>query len=159
LRDVSLHPSRYNSRPLSCAIRTLHGHIRATNLTVCAHVKLFNIIVTVMSLKMSFCTPDMRKVKVKIKCTLVQVLKLCTGRTAHRGISRGIALLFFDHGNRKGEGSASYPGRYLLPGKTRYPLYRRLCGPLGRSVQVRKISHPPRFDPQAVQPVASGHTN
>jgi len=28
----------------------------------------------------------------KVKCTLVQALRLCTGRTAHRG-SRGIALL------------------------------------------------------------------
>ena len=33
--------------------------------------------------------------KVKVKCTLVQALMLCTGRTAHRG-SRGIALLFHD---------------------------------------------------------------
>jgi hypothetical protein len=31
----------------------------------------------------------------------VQALKLCTGRTAHKG-SRGIALLFLDHGTRKG---------------------------------------------------------
>jgi hypothetical protein len=31
------------------------------------------------------------------KCTLVQALRLCTGRTAHRG-SRYIALLFLDHG-------------------------------------------------------------
>jgi len=31
--------------------------------------------------------------KKKVKCTLVQALWLCTGRTAHRG-SRGIALLF-----------------------------------------------------------------
>jgi hypothetical protein len=30
---------------------------------------------------------------VKVKCTLVQALRLCTGRTAHRG-SRGIALLY-----------------------------------------------------------------
>jgi hypothetical protein len=29
----------------------------------------------------------------KVKCTLVQALRLCTGRTAHRG-SRGIALLY-----------------------------------------------------------------
>ena len=29
------------------------------------------------------------EVKVKVKCTVVQALKLCTGRTAHRG-SRGI---------------------------------------------------------------------
>ena len=32
-------------------------------------------------------------VKAKIKCTLVQALRLCTGRTAHRG-SRGIAVLY-----------------------------------------------------------------
>ena len=40
------------------------------------------------------------------------------------------------------EGSASRPGRSLPPGKTRYPLYRRLGGPQGRSGQVRKISPP-----------------
>ena len=42
----------------------------------------------------------------------------------------------------RGEWSASRPGRSLLPGKTRYPLYRRLGGPQGRSGQVRKISPP-----------------
>ena len=41
-----------------------------------------------------------------------------------------------------GEGSGSRPGRSLLPGKTRYPLYRRLGGPQGWSGQVRKISPP-----------------
>jgi len=35
----------------------------------------------------------------------------------------------------------------LILGKTRYPLYRRLGGPQGRSGQVRKISSPPGFDP------------
>ena len=39
--------------------------------------------------------------KVKVKVTLVQVLRLCTGRTAHRGI-RGVALPFHDHGTRRG---------------------------------------------------------
>jgi len=39
------------------------------------------------------------KVK-KVKCTLVQALRLCTGHTAHRG-SRGIALPFHDHGTRR----------------------------------------------------------
>ena len=33
--------------------------------------------------------------KGKVKCNLVQALRLCTGRTTHRG-SRGIALLFHD---------------------------------------------------------------
>ena len=92
--------------------------------------------------------------KVKVKCTLVQALRLCTDRTVHRG-SRGIALLFHDHSTRRGEGTASRPGRSLPPGKTRYPLYRRLGGPQGRSGQVRKISPLPGFDPQTVQPVAS----
>ena len=39
----------------------------------------------------------------KVKCTRVQALRLCTGRTAHRG-SRGIALPFHDHGTRRGWG-------------------------------------------------------
>jgi len=39
--------------------------------------------------------------KVKVKCTIVQALRPCTGLTAHRG-SRGIALLFLDHGTRRG---------------------------------------------------------
>ena len=40
-------------------------------------------------------------IKGKVKCTLVQALRLCTGRTAHRG-SRGVALPFLDHGTRRG---------------------------------------------------------
>jgi len=40
------------------------------------------------------------KVEVKVKCTLVQALRLCTGRTAHRR-NRGIDLLFLDHGTRR----------------------------------------------------------
>jgi hypothetical protein len=43
--------------------------------------------------------------------------------------------------------------------KTRYPLYRRLGGPQGRSGWVRKISPPPAFDPRTVQPVASRYTD
>jgi hypothetical protein len=59
------------------------------------------------------------------------------------------------------EGSASSPGLYLPPGKTRYPLYRRLAGPQGRSGQVRKISPPPPqgFGPRTVQSVASRYTD
>jgi len=39
--------------------------------------------------------------KVKVKCTLVQALRLCTGCTDHKG-SRGVAVLFLDHGTRRG---------------------------------------------------------
>ena len=90
------------------------------------------------------------KVKVRVNCTLVQALRLCAGRTAHRG-SRGIALLFLDHGTSRGEGSASHPGRSLPPGKTRYPLYRRMGGPQDRFGQVRKISPPLLFDPRTIR--------
>ena len=56
------------------------------------------------------------KVKVKLKCTLVQALRLCTGRTAHRG-SRGIPLPFHDHGARRGRGISVTPRPLFTPGK------------------------------------------
>ena len=58
--------------------------------------------------------------RLKIKVTLLQALRLCTGRTAHRG-SRGIALLFYDHGTRRGEGSALRPDRSLPPRENPVP--------------------------------------
>jgi len=97
-------------------------------------------------------------VKVKVKCTLVQALRLCTSRTAHTG-SRGIALLFHDHNTRRGWGVSVTPRPFFTSGKTRYLLYRRLGGPQGRSGQVRKIWPPPGFDPRTVQPVASRYTD
>ena len=94
----------------------------------------------------------------KVKCTLVQALRLCTVRTAQSG-SRGVALLFYDHGTRT-EWRVNVTSRPLFTlGKTRYPLYRRLGGPQGRSGQVRNISPPPGFDPRTVQPVASRYTD
>jgi hypothetical protein len=39
--------------------------------------------------------------QVKVKCILVQAMRLCTGCTAHRE-SRGITLPFHDHGTRRG---------------------------------------------------------
>ena len=107
------------------------------------------------------------------KVTLVQALSLCTDLTAHRG-SRGITLLFLDHGTRKGWGVSVTPRPLFTPGKDRYPLYRKLVGPQGRYGQVRKISPPLGFQdrseqvrklsppsglvPRTVQPVASRYT-
>ena len=56
-----------------------------------SHVVLEPIILTIILQYMY----NIDKVKVKVKVTLVQALRLCTGRTVHRG-SRGIALLFHD---------------------------------------------------------------
>jgi len=47
----------------------------------------------------------------------------------------------------------------LPPRKTRYPLYRRLGGPQGRSRRVRNISPKRGFDSQTIQPVASRYTD
>jgi hypothetical protein len=61
------------------------------------------------------------KAKVKVKCTLVQALRLCTGRTAHR-VSRGITLLFHDHGTRRGWGVSVTPRPLFTPGKNPLPI-------------------------------------
>jgi len=45
---------------------------------------------------------------ININCTHVQALRLCTGRTAHTG-STGVALLFLDHGIRRGWGVSVTP--------------------------------------------------
>ena len=44
----------------------------------------------------------------KVQCTLIQALRFCTGRTAHRG-SRGIALPFLDHGSEGVRGQRHTP--------------------------------------------------
>ena len=69
------------------------------------------------------------------------------------------STLFLTSALEGDEGSASRPGRTLPPGKTRYPLYRRLCGPQGPSGQVRKISPAPGFDPRNFQPVDSRYND
>ena len=108
-------------------------------------------------------------VKKKIKCTLVHVLRLCTGRTANRG-SRGIALLYRHWGSVQAvrpigvvevqlysflttvlegvRGQRHAPPALYPRELTRYALCRRPDGPQGRYGQVRKISPSPRFDPR-----------
>ena len=56
----------------------------------------------------------------KVKVTLVQALRLCTGRTAHRG-SRGLALPFHDHDTRWGLGVSVTPQPLFTPGKEPVP--------------------------------------
>jgi hypothetical protein len=56
-----------------------------------------------------------------VNCTLVQALRFCTGRTAHRR-SRGIALLFLDHGTSRGWGVSVMPRPLFTPGKDPVPI-------------------------------------
>ena len=62
---------------------------------------------------------------------------------------------FFNFGARWGGGGQRHAPAALTPGRTQYPLYRRLGGPQGQSGQVRKILPPPGFDTRTVQPAAS----
>jgi hypothetical protein len=57
-----------------------------------------------------------------------------------------------------GVGGQRHASAALPPGKTRYPLYRRLGGPQARSGRVREILPPTGFDPRTVQPLASRYT-
>jgi hypothetical protein len=67
--------------------------------------------------------------KVKVKFTHVQALRLCTGRTAHRG-SRGITLLFLDHGTRRGWGVSVTPRPLFTLGKDPVPIVQEAgCAP------------------------------
>ena len=61
-------------------------------------------------------TQNHSKSKVKVKVTLVQALRLCTGRTVYRR-SRGIALPFHNHGIRTGWGVSVRPRPLFTPGK------------------------------------------
>jgi len=53
-----------------------------------------------------------------------------------------------------GEWSAARPGRTFLPGKTRYPFYRRLAGPQGRSGRAENLV-PTGIRTRTVQPIVS----
>jgi len=70
---------------------------------------------------------DVAKCKKKVKCTLVQAPRFCTGRTTRRG-SRGIALPFHDHGTRRGWGVSATPRPLFTPGKYPVPIVQEACG-------------------------------
>jgi len=60
-------------------------------------------------------------IRKKVKVNLVQALRPCTGRTAHRG-SRGIALHFLDHSTRRGWGVSVTPRPLFTSGKDPVPI-------------------------------------
>jgi hypothetical protein len=79
----------------------------------------------------------------KLKVTLEQATKA-------QKWSRIIAYSFFTIGEKRGW-VVNTSTRPLYPGKeTRYPLYRRLGGPQGRSGRVRRNNSTPACDPRTI---------
>ena len=73
-------------------------------------------------------------------------------------VGRGIALLFHDRGTRRGWVFSSTLRSHFTPGKNRYPFYRRLCGPQGRSGWAENLV-PTGIRSRTVQPVVSRYTD
>jgi hypothetical protein len=96
--------------------------------------------------------------KVKVKCNLVQALRLCTGRMAHRG-SRGIALLFHDHSTRRGWGVSVTPRPLFTPGKDPVPIVQKAGWAPGLVWAGAENLTPTGFDPWTIQPIASRYTD
>ena len=81
-----------------------------------------------------------------------KALRLCTGRTAHRG-SRGIALPFHDNGTRRGRGVSVTLRPLITPGKDPEPIIQRAGwdpGPVWTGAEnlapsgIRSPDHPAR---------------
>ena len=58
-----------------------------------------------------------------------------------------------------GVGGQRHAPAALPPGKTGYPLYRRLGGSQDLSGRVRKVSPSPGFDPRSAEPVANRYAD
>ena len=71
------------------------------------------------------------KSKLNVKCPLVQTLRLCAGRTAHRG-NGGIVLLFLYHGTRRGRGVSVTLRPLLTPWKNPVPILQKAGWAPGR---------------------------
>ena len=95
----------------------------------------------------------------KVKCTVVQALRLCTGRTVHRG-SRGIALLFHDHSPRRGWGVGVTPQPLFTPQERPGTHWTGgWVGPKAGLDRCGKSRLPPGFNPQTIRPVTSHYTD
>ena len=99
-----------------------------------------------------------RAIAKKVKCTLVQALRLCTGRTAHRG-SRGIALLFHDHSTRRERVVSSTPRPHLTPRKDTVPILQEAGWAPGPVWTGAEYLVPTGIRSQTVQPVVNRYAD
>jgi len=81
----------------------------------------------------------------------VQIVKKCS--RYRPGVAQRVTATL-----EGGEWSVARPGRSLHPGKTRYPLYRRLGGLRGRYGRAENLV-PTGIRSRTVQPVVSRYTD
>jgi hypothetical protein len=73
--------------------------------------------------------------------------------------SRGRATIDLEPRRSRGGGGQGQAGAALTPRKIRYPLYRKMGRPLGRSGRLQNKSKPSGFDSRRVQVVPSRYTD
>jgi hypothetical protein len=91
------------------------------------------------------------------KCTLVEALRLCTGRRAHSG-SRGISLPFHDHGTRRVVVSVTHRPLFT-PGRNTVLIVQDAGWAPGPVWTGAENLAPPGFDPRTVLPVFIHYTD
>jgi hypothetical protein len=92
------------------------------------------------------------KPSISVSFGLLKVKVPLTDPKDQRRLEVSSTLSWSQHQN--GVGGQYHAPAVSPPGKTRYPLYRMLGRPQGRSGRVRKISPPLGFDPRTVQPLS-----
>jgi len=127
---------------LSC--RLVHAKVtKGSNITTISTISRTFSVATIMCVCITYIW----------KCTLLQALRLCTARMAHRG-SKGIALLFFDHSTRSGWGVSVTPRPLFTSRKDPIPLVREVGWAPGPVWTGAENLAPLGFDPRTAQPVA-----
>ena len=95
--------------------------------------------------------------KVKVKCTRVQALRLCTGRTDHRG-SRSMALPFMIMALEGVRGQCHPPAALYLRERPGTHCTGGRVGPKAGLYRCGKSRLQPGFDPRTVQSIESRYT-
>jgi len=95
-----------------------------------------------------------------IRCPTLQVSQfLFPGQRSDTFLTDFVALLFLDHGTRRGWGFSVSPRPLFTPEKDPVPIVQEAGWAPGPVWTARKISPPPGFDPWSVHPVTSRYTD
>ena len=114
----------------------------------------------------AICVPRMWKYKISNQIThnCINFSKKVKVKLSHytpsvvQRVGRGLVIVFHACGTRSGWVVSSTPWPHFTSGKTRYPFYRRLGGPQGRSGRAENLV-PTGFRSRTIQPIVSCYTD